>query len=149
MRRLRAGAGNARHPGKSSMSWRALLDAEIDGLPPESKAALIACYLEDRGPREAAAMLGWSRRRVCTRLLLGRRLLLHRLGKKGVELSASSLRQLLREEAKSEGMSARIQSQAVLRATSGAARLAWSRRLTDLVHTALRMVDRWMDKRSQ
>jgi len=131
------------------MAWPALLDEEIDRLPPEFKAALIACYLEDRGPREAAAMLGWSPRKVCTRLLLGRRLLLHRLGQKGMELSASTLRQLLRAEAKSGEMSAGIQSQAVLRATSGTAPLAWSRRLADLVHTALGMVDQWMDKRSR
>lgn len=130
---------------RSPVAWQTVLDAEIDRLPGESKAAVVTCYLEDRSPREAAAMLGWSRRKVCTRLLLGRQLLLRRLEQQGLALSARSLRRVLRAEARSgEVLSDVVQTQAVLLATCGAARQGWSSRLIDLVRAALQSVDQWM-----
>lgn len=141
MRWLCAGAAQT---GLTSVVWQALLDAEIDRLPAEQRAAVVSCYLEERSPWEAAAMLGWSRRKVCTRLLLGRRRLLRRLEQQGLALSARSLRRLLREEAKSGGMSNAARTKAVLLATSGAASGRWSSRLAGLVRAALQTVDQWV-----
>jgi hypothetical protein len=122
------------------VAW--LLDAEIERLPEQPKAAVVTCYLEERSLPEAAAILGWSRRKVRTQLLLGRRRLLRRLKRQGLLLSARSLRRILREGAGWEEMSARTQT--VLLATSGAAAVAWSSRLAELVRGALQAVDQWM-----
>jgi len=133
---------------RSPDAWQALLSAEIDRLPGESKAAVVTCYLEDRSPREAAAMLGWSRRKVCTRLLLGRQRLLHRLEQQGVALSARTLRRVLRAEAQSlepcDSAQLHAAMHAALPASDSVAPLRWSRRLTDLVRAALQSVDQWL-----
>jgi hypothetical protein len=141
VRKLRFWAVQA---GRAPAAWQTVLDAEIERLPEESRTAVVTCYLEDRPPREAAALLGWSRRKVCTQLLLGRRRLLRRLEQQGLALSARSLRRVLREDARSGGMSDATRTQAVLLATSGAATVAWSSRLAELVRVALKTVDQWM-----
>lgn len=140
------------HGHRSPLAWQALLSAEIDRLPGESKAAVVTCYLENRSPREAAEMLGWSRRKVCTRLLLGRRRLLRRLERQGLALSARTLRRVLRAEARCGEPSDSAQLQAVLQAAlqlslpapDGVGPRGWSSRLTELVRAALHSVDQWM-----
>lgn len=137
-------SGVSAAPARSSPGpCRALLDAEIDRLPAEPKAAVVTCYLGDRSPREAAALLGWSRRKVCTRLVLGRRRLLRRLEQQGLSLSERALRRVLRAEARSGGLSVAGQTAVVLLATGCAASPGWSSRLTELVRAALEAVDQW------
>lgn len=141
-RHVRRRCGQAAPARPAVPAWPALLDAAIDRLPAKSKAALVACDLEDRSPREAATLLGWSRRKVCTRLLLGRRLLLRRLERQGVTLSAGCLRRVLKEEARSGGLSDAARRRTVMLATGAEA--GWSSRLADLVRVALQTVDQWI-----
>jgi hypothetical protein len=95
----------------------AVLDREIDRLPEPYKTVVIYRYLQGRSVRETSAYLGWSRRKVCTRLLRGRRLLLRRLSRLGP--SVAVVRRYLNDEAQAS-------------------------RSAGLVHTAMRAVSRLM-----
>ena len=69
------------------VSWgevRAVLDAELVGLPEKWRLPLVLCYLEGRTQDEAAEQLGWSKRTLRRRLEEGRTGLGHRLSRRGV-----------------------------------------------------------------
>jgi RNA polymerase sigma factor (sigma-70 family) len=69
------------------VSWvevRAVLDAELAGLPEKWRLPLVLCYLEGRTQDEAAAELGWSKRTLRRRLEEGRTGLGRRLNRRGV-----------------------------------------------------------------
>src|SRR6516165_9873352 len=69
------------------VSWgevRAVLDAELAGLPEKWRLPLVLCYLEGRTQDEAAEELGWSKRTLRRRLEEGRTGLGHRLSRRGV-----------------------------------------------------------------
>src|SRR5262245_36006377 len=65
------------------------LDAEVSRLPETYRAAIVACDLEGKTIKEAAAALGWPQGTVATRLRRGRALLAKRLASQGVTLPAS------------------------------------------------------------
>jgi RNA polymerase sigma factor (sigma-70 family) len=80
------------------VTWRelrTLLDEELARLPQAYRAPLVLCYLEERTQDEAARQLGWSRNTFRRRLERGRELLRHRLGRRGVTLSAGLFATLL------------------------------------------------------
>jgi RNA polymerase sigma factor (sigma-70 family) len=63
---------------------RAVLDAELAGLPEKWRLPLVLCYLEGRTQDEAAKQLGWSKRTLRRRLEEGRAALGGRLSRRGV-----------------------------------------------------------------
>src|SRR5262249_50834478 len=89
-------ATRRRHQAQASVSqaippddvcWgevRAVLDAELAGLPETWRLPLVLCYLEGRTPDEAAEELGWSKRALRRRLEEGRTGLGRRLSRHGV-----------------------------------------------------------------
>jgi hypothetical protein len=69
--------------------FRAVLHEAINGLPRESRLAIVLCDLEGRSPRSTADQLGWPLWRLETRLLQARRCLRATLAERGVFLSVS------------------------------------------------------------
>ena len=65
-----------------------VLDEELAVLPDEPRAALVACFLEERTHDEAARHLGWSLSTLRRRLDRGKALLRARLTRRGVTLGA-------------------------------------------------------------
>jgi RNA polymerase sigma factor (sigma-70 family) len=113
---------------------RAVLDEELDRLPPELRVPLVLCYLEGRTQDEGARQLGWTRRVFRRRLEKGRARLARGLARRGVALSAALFAVMLSQEA--EAMTTALCAP-VLRATvalageraSGVSAAAW--RLAD------------------
>jgi RNA polymerase sigma factor (sigma-70 family) len=66
-----------------------VLDEELAALPEELRAALVACFLEERTQDEAAHELGWSLSTLRRRLDRGKELLRARLTRRGVTLAAA------------------------------------------------------------
>src|SRR6516225_3917794 len=84
------------------VSWgevRAVLDAELVGLPEKWRLPLVLCYLEGRTQDEAAEQLGWSKRTLRRRLEEARTGLGRRLSRRGVAWSAALSAVLLSESA--------------------------------------------------
>ena len=76
---------------ESDLSWhevRALIDEELQRLPPAQRLPLILCYLEGQTQDEAARQLGWPRGTLKRRLERGRERLRLRLSRRGVSLGA-------------------------------------------------------------
>lgn len=67
----------------------AVVDDELARLPDRYRAPLLACGVEGRTIREAAAVLGWPAGTVATRLARGRALLARRLVRRGVVVPAA------------------------------------------------------------
>src|SRR5215213_1288649 len=65
-----------------------VLDEELAALPEELRAALVACFLEERTQDEAAHELGWSLSTLRRRLDRGKELLRARLTRRGVTLAS-------------------------------------------------------------
>jgi RNA polymerase sigma factor (sigma-70 family) len=65
-----------------------VLDEELAALPEEFRAALVACFLEERTQDEAARELNWSLSTLRRRLDRGKELLRGRLSRRGVTLAA-------------------------------------------------------------
>ncbi len=61
-----------------------ILDEELNRLPHRFRAALVACELEGKSRREAAAQLGLAEGTLSTHLARGRKLLRERLTRRGV-----------------------------------------------------------------
>ncbi|MBP3959999.1 sigma-70 family RNA polymerase sigma factor [Gemmata sp. G18] len=68
-----------------------VLDEELAAIPDESRAALVACFLEERTHDEAARELGWSLSTLRRRLDRGKELLRSRLARRGVTLAVGLL----------------------------------------------------------
>jgi RNA polymerase sigma factor (sigma-70 family) len=78
-------------PGED-LSWREMLqtlDEELARLSEKHRAPLVLCYLQGKTQDEAAQQLGWSKSTCRRRLEEGRRVLLARLARRGVTLSAA------------------------------------------------------------
>jgi RNA polymerase sigma factor (sigma-70 family) len=65
-----------------------MLDEELGALPDDLRAALVACFLEERTQDEAAHELGWSLSTLRRRLDRGKELLRSRLARRGLTLAA-------------------------------------------------------------
>jgi RNA polymerase sigma factor (sigma-70 family) len=68
-----------------------VLDEELAAMPEEPRAALVACFLQERTQDEAAHELGWSLSTLRRRLDRGKELLRARLARRGVALAVSLL----------------------------------------------------------
>src|SRR5262245_27038160 len=68
-----------------------VLDEELAALPEPYRAALVACYLEERTQDEAARQLGWSLSTLRRRLDRGKDLLRARLARRGATLAGGLL----------------------------------------------------------
>jgi RNA polymerase sigma factor (sigma-70 family) len=85
--RLRA----MRPPAAASPTWddvQAVLDEEIQRLPPLYREAFVRCVLEGQGGPDVAAELGCPAGTVKSRVNRARRLLQQRLARRGIQLSA-------------------------------------------------------------
>ena len=69
---------------------RAILDEEVARLPEVYRLAVQVCYVTGRTTGEAAALLGWAKGTVLTRLAWARRRLRSRLAARGVGLAVGA-----------------------------------------------------------
>ena len=74
-----------------SSDWVRVLDEELVALPDDLRAALVACFLEERTQDEAARELGWSVSTLRRRLDRGKEVLRARLARRGVALGSGLL----------------------------------------------------------
>jgi RNA polymerase sigma factor (sigma-70 family) len=85
----------------AEVSWRevrAILDAELAGLPDKCRAPLLLCYFEGRTQEEAARQLGWPVRTLQSRIARGKELLGARLARRGLVFGSASAVLLLSTE---------------------------------------------------
>jgi RNA polymerase sigma factor (sigma-70 family) len=92
VRMMKEGSKKPEHvEAPPDLSWReacALLHAELDKLPDRYRIPLLLCYLEGKTRDEVARSLRVTVGTVKGRLERGRQLLLNRLGRRGLTLSA-------------------------------------------------------------
>jgi len=70
---------------------RRIICEEVNRLPADYRAAVVACFFEGKTHEEAAKQLGWPRGTVAGRLSRARDLLRRRLLRRGVTLTVSAL----------------------------------------------------------
>ncbi len=70
---------------------RRIICEEVNRLPADYRAAVVACFFEGKTHEEAAKQLGWPRGTVAGRLARARDLLRRRLLRRGVTLTVSAL----------------------------------------------------------
>jgi RNA polymerase sigma factor (sigma-70 family) len=76
-------------PGSPEL--REVIDQELNRLPADYRAAVVACDLEGRTRKEAAGQLGWSEGTVASRLARARAILADRLTRRGIVMPAAGL----------------------------------------------------------
>jgi RNA polymerase sigma factor (sigma-70 family) len=99
----------------------AVLDEELNRLPPRYRAPLVGCYLEGRTRDEVAGRLGYSLATLDRLLGRGRDLLRARLARRGVTSSAALLPLLLSQGAAAARLPAPLFGDTVRAATAVAA----------------------------
>jgi RNA polymerase sigma factor (sigma-70 family) len=85
--RREAHATPAKEPSADFDDLMRVLDEELAALPDDCRAALVACFLEERTHDEAAKQLGWSLSTLRRRLDRGKELLRARLTRRGATLA--------------------------------------------------------------
>jgi RNA polymerase sigma factor (sigma-70 family) len=78
-----------------SQDWRPWLDLELNRLPENYRAVIVACDLEGQSRRDAARSLGLAEGTISSRLARGRRQLAKRLSRYGISFSGGALAVLL------------------------------------------------------
>ncbi len=90
--------------------WRPWLDQELNRLPENYRAVIVAYDLEGRSRKEAARQLGITEGTLSSRLARGRRLLAKRLAPHGLSLSGAALATAICEGAASAQVPAALVS---------------------------------------
>lgn len=70
---------------------RRIICEEVDRLPAQYRAAIVACFFEGKTHEEAAQQLGWPRGTVASRVARGRDILHRRLIRRGITLTVGAL----------------------------------------------------------
>ncbi len=136
-------AAHEPRPAGPDATWPEIseaLDEELNRLPEQLKAPLVACYLEGKTRDEAARELGWGLDLLRGRLQRGRALLRSRLARRGLGLGAVLLATFLGAKgaaALSPAVQARIVEAASLAAAGRGAGGVVSARVLTLAEGAL------------
>jgi RNA polymerase sigma factor (sigma-70 family) len=77
--------------GATENDLGAVLDAEVNRLPPKHRRAVVLCYLQGCSAQEAARVLGCARGTILSRLARARERLRGRLVRRGLILTASAV----------------------------------------------------------
>ncbi len=104
-------------PDEDRDGLRAVLDEELQRLPPRCRADIVLSDLEGKTRKEVARQLGWPEGTVASRLARARARLAKRLARYGLAVSGASAGTLLPEGAASAGVPASLVASTVKAAT--------------------------------
>jgi RNA polymerase sigma factor (sigma-70 family) len=114
---MAAAKPEAVHPTMPVADWWAVVDAEINQLPPVLRQVLLACDVGGQSRSQASRELGWPEGTVAKRLARGRQELANRLARRGVTLAAPVLAAALASEA-TAAVPAQLRAQVFSQATA-------------------------------